>query len=188
MKQSFRLSYFIAVLFLCGCNSQLSDEEIVISYYSALNEGNFDQVKDYIADSLYFIEGEQKVKLSRDSYYNYFQWDSVFQPQFKVLDIETIDDYVQVRLESKSDRLKFLEHNPLVTEQQIRFSDQKITRVEYTKYIDVDWSLWSTKRDSLIKWMEIHHPEHPEFINDLTKTGAENYLKAIALFQASQKK
>ncbi|ARN76991.1 hypothetical protein BST97_02685 [Nonlabens spongiae] len=153
-----------------------------------MNEGNFDQVRRYVADSLHFIEGNQTVKLSRDTYYDYFQWDSVFNPRYKVLNIKSVDDLVEIRLETTSDRLKFLENNPLVTEQQIHLIDQKISKIDFTSYGDVDWNHWSAKRDSLISWMKVHHPEHPEFIYDLTKTGAENYIKAIALFHNTHEK
>ena len=183
-----KLLFYVLALSLCSCNTKLSNEEVVINYYSSLNEGNFDQVRKYIADSLYFTEGDQTVKLSRDTYYDYFQWDSVFQPRYKVLNIKSVDDLVEIRLEAKSDRLKFLENNPLVTEQQIHLSDQKILKIDYTNYGDVDWNRWSAKRDSLISWMKVHHPEHPEFIYNLTKTGAEDYIKAIALFHNTHEK
>ncbi len=183
-----KLLYYVIALSFYSCNTHFSNDEIVINYYSSLNEGSFDLVRDYTADSLYFIEGNQTLEHSRESFYQYFQWDSVFQPKYQVLSMNTGNDIIKVRLKTNSNRLKFLENDPLITEQQVHISDQKITKIEFTNYENVDWDRWSAKRDSLISWIKVHHPEHPEFIYDLTKTGAENYLKAIDLFQNTQGK
>lgn len=50
-------------------------------------------------------------------------------------------------------------------------------------YKNFDLYQWSSRRDTLVKWIETYHPELSGFNFDMTKNGAENYLKSIELYE-----
>lgn len=56
-------------------------------------------------------------------------------------------------------------------------------QIKTVVYIGANFAIWSAWKNSLVKWVDANHPDLNGFIHDLSKTGAENYLKAIDLFK-----
>jgi hypothetical protein len=65
---------------------------------------------------------------------------------------------------------------------KVYFKSGKIAEIENVEYQNVNWSTWTKNRDSLVNWIDKQHPELSGFINDMTKTGGINYIKAIELY------
>jgi len=53
--------------------------------------------------------------------------------------------------------------------------------------MDSDFKLWNLTKNEMVTWIKKNHPELDGFIYDQTKTGAQNYLKAIALYKEFKK-
>ena len=71
----------------------------------------------------------------------------------------------------------------MITKQKISFKENKIYTIEILESVSADWDVWTNKRDSLVEWTNMNHPELDGFIYDMTKTGGENYLKAIGYYK-----
>lgn len=102
-----------------------------------------------------------------------------------MISIKYTDSTVDVTQSISSKRFEFLGNNPLITKKRICFENNKITQIETLAYQNVDWKVWTEKRDSLVKWIDSNHKELSGFIYDLTQKGAEDYLKAIELYQST---
>ena len=178
---------FIIVTFLAGCRSEeLSRAEIVTNYYDAFNASDFAQLVPSITDSITIVEGDYVMPFSRDSFHEHFKWDSVFQTTYKIIDLEGQGNQVIATVASSSKRYKFLKNNPLTCRFMISFDSNKITKLEALGCPDADWSVWQRKRDSLVNWISVNHPELDGFIHDLTMSGAVDYMKAINLYETGK--
>lgn len=177
----------IILLFTFSCTSQRTDPaECVKEYYEAFNNSDYNRVKAVIADSITIIEGDYIMPYSIESYHEHFKWDSVFQPSYKLLELEELGDQFIATVEVNSLRFEFLKNNPLTCKHKISFKAGKLAKFEALDCIDADWELWQKERDSLVNWINIHHPELDGFINDLTMNGAIKFLKAIELYKKSK--
>lgn len=180
---------FILSLFLIsiGCNNeQMTHQEIVAKYYNALDSGNHNEIQAVISDSVTLVSGDYVTPYNRDSYYEFFQWDSIFIPSYKIIGAEEKNNGVIVTVAQKNVRNEFLKNNPLVYKVKVSFDSGKISKMEDLEYIDVNWETWSHERDSLVSWIKNNHPELDGFVNDMTMKGAKDYLRAIELFNLSQ--
>jgi len=84
---------------------------------------------------------------------------------------------------SKTDkRISFLHEQPIVTNQLIRFDQDKIVSIETTEYAVFNDSIFVKNRDSLLSWIDENHPELNGFIYNQTAPGGRQYLKAIELY------
>lgn len=176
----------IAILLVVGLISCKSKQLAIKTknYYTAYYEQkDFALVGNYLADSITIVEGEYQMPYSAKTYYTMFQWDSVFQPCCDVLEVLRQDTQVVATVATYSSRFEFLGNNPLTTKQRLSFTDGKIVQIEILDYIEADFTVWAARRDTLVAWIDVYQPELSGFVYDMTKTGAENYLKAIALFQ-----
>ena len=179
--------YFIVfslIIFLAGCgNRKLSPTELVTKYYNAFNSSDFNQLMLLTTDSITIVEGDYVMHYSHDSFYEQFKWDSIFQPTYKIVELEDQNIQVIATVASSSKRYEFLKNNPLTCRYEISFDSDKITKLEVLECFDADWNVWENERDSLVNWVTINHPELDGFVHDLTMNGAINYLKAIELYQ-----
>lgn len=180
MKSLILLSLLCCLL---ACSQQkLSHIETVIQYYNAFDASDYEKIKTLVADSITYTEGDYIMPYSKESLNEKFRWDSVFQPTYKIVELEELDSQVMATVAVSSSRFDFLKNNPLTCSHKISFEAGKITKIEAIDCIDADWGVWQQERDSLVRWTSIHHPELDGFIHDLTMNGAINYLKAIELY------
>lgn len=176
----------ITLLFLalCGCGpKEMTPTESVQEFYQAFDNGNFERIKPLLADSLTLTEGAHNTNYSKTMYYQYFAWDSVFNPSYQLIDIQEDEDHLIAKVSSASERYAFLKNNPLVCTYKITMASGKIRQIEVLEYHDADFSVWQQKRKALVSWIKEVHPELDGFIHDQSLTGAQNYRKAIELFQ-----
>lgn len=183
MKHLFIL--FIALATCYSCTKQKSNLEIANDFYAASNAHNYKALSAITCDTVTIIDGDFSMDYGKDAYKTVFQWDSTFMPHYKVDYIEQSNADVFVKLSTKSKRFEYLGNNPLVTTHKISFTGNKIRTIELTEYVEADFETWVAKKDTLVNWIKVNHPELDGFIYDMTKQGAENYLKAIELFEAT---
>lgn len=72
---------------------------------------------------------------------------------------------------------------PIITNEVIRFSDDKIASVEIMDYVIFDEATFIENRNGLLTWIDENHPELNGFIHDQTQAGAIKYSKAIELYK-----
>ena len=182
MQKYFILLFLITLL--TGCNNKkLTPNKLVTEYYDAFNSSDFNRVTDVIADSITIVDGEYIMPYSQQSFHEQFKWDSIFQPTYKIVELEDQNNQIIATVASSSKRYKFLKNDPLTCRFKISFISNKITKIEALECLDADWNVWQAERDSLVNWVSNNHPELDGFIHDLTMNGAINYMKAIKLFE-----
>jgi hypothetical protein len=187
MKKIVLFLILSAVGFISCNNSEKKIEKLKIAkkYYEILDKLYVSEIETLLADSLLTKETEYdyEQKFSKKEYIEWLKWDSVFQPTYKVLEIEKKNETVKATISKTDKRISFLHKKPIVTNQIIYFDKNKITRVETTKYVIFNDSTFVKNRDELLDWIDKNHPELNGFIYNQTKSGGINYLKAIELYK-----
>ncbi len=150
-----------------------------------LDKSNISGIETLITDSLSTEETEYNYvqTFSKKDYVEWLKWDSVFEPTYKILEIKQKNGTVKAKISKTDKRIIFLHQEPIVTDQVVRFDNDKITSIETTKYVIFNDSVFVKKRDELVDWIDKNHPELNGFIYDQTMTGGMNYLKAIELYE-----
>ncbi len=172
-------------LLLIGCSDQkLTPGETVIRYYAARDALNFNETEKLLSDSITITEGDYVMSYNTDNFYEVFKWDSLFQPSYKIVELEENKNHIVVTVFLNSIRLNFLNHGPMTCQYKITFRDEKIAKFESLDCTDVDWNTWQKNRDHLVRWTHDNHPELGGFIHDMTANGARNYLHAIEHYNA----
>jgi len=178
------LSLIILACTLTGCaEKERSPKETVAAYYKAVAEGNYKEISTLISDSITITSGDYVMPFDKESYHEHFKWDSIFNPSYKVVALESDGEQVIATVAVSSLRFAFLKNNPLTCSHNIYLKQGKITKLEEITCINADWDVWQQERDSLVAWTARNHPELDHFIHDLSMKGAIKYKKAIALYE-----
>ncbi len=156
--------------------------KIAKKYFKVLDNSDFSGMSDWFADSLTTIEGEYKQTYSKTDYLEFLKWDSVFDPNYEILEIEQNNGIVKAKISKMDKRISFLHKQPFITNQTIKFQNEKIISVE-TDYLDFNEATWEKNKNGLLSWIEENHPELNGFLYDQTKSGGIKYLKAIELYK-----
>jgi len=170
------------VLVSCG-ETKMSPTGIVEAYYEGFENGNFGQIRKVIGDSISIKSGDYVSSYSRNSFYNFFKWDSVLQTRKKLVELDTSGSEVITTISYSSARYQFLNNNNLTCSYKIIFKDEKISLLEELDCPNANWPAWEKQVNELVEWIKIHHPELDGFINDLTMQGGINYMKALQLYK-----
>jgi len=175
-------------LFL-GCYKQkLSNKEKVAKYYESLDKGDYSQIRGLINDSVTIIAGDYKTSYDEEGFYEFFKWDSIFKTSYSIVELQEKNNQIIVTVVSNSLKYEFLINNSLTFKNKISFSSGEITTIEDLNYEGVDWGLWGQQVDSLVSWTRTNHVELDGFINDMTMKGAQDYVKAIKLYESQKLK
>lgn len=180
--------YFIPVWIAISCISctQKRHEQVIQKYYSGFNTGNFDGVIGCITDSMVVGEMEYQISQGKKELYQMFQWDSVFQPKYKILEIKKDSNAYVATLWKNCRRIDFLQDTAITFKVKIDFIGNRISGIRLTEYIGLNFDKWQYRTEALIAWVDQNHPELSGFNNDLTLTGAQNYLKAVDLWKKTE--
>ncbi len=186
------LIVFVGICFSCDQSRTKektpSKEEIVQRYYQALNESDFDAIRNSIADSITQVSGSYVESWSKESFTNWLEWDSSFSPVYTIYNTEEItENKVKLTVSKTCKRIQFLNEEPTKYVEVFHFDSNKIREIEAGESIVFNDSLWVAKRDTLLAYIHRNHPQLDGFIYDQTKNGAQNYLKAIKLYEEAQK-
>ncbi|MBQ4818749.1 hypothetical protein [Aquimarina sp. MMG016] len=189
MKLKTIISTIILSVFIfsfSSCTRKNDNTQLVQGFYNALNHSNYIELSEFIGDSIVLIEGNYNMNFSKNDYYKFFQWDSVFSPKYEILEIREIDEKVEIKVSKTCTRIKFLNQKPIISNEIIEIKNRKISKIK-TVEMDSDFKLWNIKKNEIVTWIKMNHPQLDGFIHDQTKDGAQNYLKAIALYQEFKK-
>lgn len=175
----------LMVIFLsCGGNSKQVDKiAIAENYIQALNTSDFEQLVGLFQDSIRFNEMEYIRTFNKEGYRDLFQWDSVFNPKYEILEIKEKGGNLHLTISKECERIRFLHESPFLSSEIINIKDGKIHSIAIVDYVDFNDSLWSTKRARLVEWTKKNHPELDGFLYDQTKEGAIKFKKAIQLYE-----
>ena len=172
------LIFTIAVISL-SCDRK---EAIVKDYITNLNNSNFSKISVFLHDSIMTLEGGFVVSKNKPEFYTIFQWDSVFSPVYEIRDIHRIEQNVEVTLSKECDRIRFLHDSAIVYRSLFEFQEDQIIKISSVENLVFDVQRWSSRRDTLVKWIDHNYPELSGFIFDQSIQGANDYLQAIELY------
>lgn len=182
MKHILPLVLLLGTLACCSTRTP-SPEAVITSYYAAFDQSDYKILKKSLHNTLTIIEGDYVTAYTQENYETLFKWDSVFNTTHKLLRLKQENSRFIATVASSSMRNRFLKNNPLTCEFALSFTSGKISQIKTLDCPNAQWHLWQKERDSLVNWVQKKHPELDGFINDLTMQGAQDYLKAIHLYQ-----
>ncbi len=182
---------FTTVLVSCktGPKNQettISSLDIAKNYYQALDRSDSAKMQTLVGDSIVVRErpDNYQEQFSNQAYTIWLEWDSVFQPTYKILEIAQENQVVKAKILKTDKRLLFLTQEPVVWNEIVHFNDNnKIVKVERTNYEVFNVSKFIKNRDTLVSWIGINHPELNGFLYPQTKSVGIKYLEAIQLYK-----
>ena len=180
----------ILLVGLVSCkNSEKTIDKLQIAenYFVALDESNSAKMQDLLADSLITTipKYEYEVRYSKNDYLrNWLKWDSIFEPTYKVLEMNVENGTVKAKVSKSDKRIIFFMGKPFITNEILRFKGDKIIELE-TEYINFDEETWGKNRTELLNWTKENHPELnlDLNINMQTESGGKKFLKAIERYE-----
>lgn len=158
--------------------------EIVKQYYNALNDSDGVIMNALLIDSLITkeVDYDYKQTFSKKEYIeNWLKWDAVFNPTYKILEIEEDKKTVKAKIFKTDIRILLLHEEPTVWNAVISFDADKIISIERSNVVFND-QIWERNRAKLINWIDNNHPELNGFLNGQTESMGLKYLKAIKLY------
>lgn len=185
MKVPFGFLIGFVLLMACGRNLQDNNGNTPVhAFYEHLATGNIDRVFKVLNDSISVYEGSMLICRGFEDYYAFFQWDSVFAPRYRILEIEeTSADVFTAVIEKDCQRIRFLLDEPFQTRVKFTCSDGKLLKIETIDYLNADWDKWDSRVNALTGYIDLSHPELSGFLFDQSKQGAENYMMAIRYYR-----
>jgi hypothetical protein len=181
-----RLIFTGLSLFFVSCQSeekQADHLQIIKDYYLELNNSNLNKASTLIHDSIIVSELQFTQARTKDEWFTQFKWDSVFNPTYKILEMKEVDGKVEVIVSKECERIRFLHDSPTNYKVRYAFLDGKIKNDDTYEFLVFDFEKWGSRRDSLVAWIDINHPELNGFIYDQTIEGGKKYLKAIGFYE-----
>ena len=180
------LLFLIAIGFISCKNSEkeIGKLEIAKQYYKALDNSDSAVMNILLTDSLLTKETDYDYEqtFSKKEYIKeWLKWDSVFNPTYKVLEIEQENETVKAKISKVDKRILLLHEEPTVWNEVIRFDSDKIISIERKNVIFND-KTWERNRTKLLSWIDENHPELNGFLNGQTESVGLQYLKAIELY------
>ncbi len=173
----------IAPILFFGCtgnNTKNLDDSVIHRYYAAVEQNDFNAMKQFLHDSVATYEGKMLISKGVKDFYRIYQWDSVFQPTYRIVEANESDpDTYVVKISKDCRRIRFLMDEPFLTSQKISTDGEKILRIETIDYLNADWDKWESRRNALVGYTDTHHPELSGFVFDQSREGAVHYLQAI---------
>lgn len=193
MKKNIVLLLLVIGLISCQTSKKEKDREIsklkiAKKYYKALNNSNSREMFTLISDSIVVREDmdDYEERFSKSGYNKWLEWDSVFNPTYKILTIKQEGDVVKAKISKIDKRIYFLHKEPMVWNDVILFENNKIVRVKRVNYETFDVSKLVENREKLVSWIDKNHPELNGFLFPQTKAIGIKYLKAIELYQKNK--
>ena len=159
--------------------------EIAKQYYNALDNSDSSEMVAIIADSILIRESadDYEERFSINGYTTWLEWDSVFEPNYKILEIEKDNEVVKAKVSKIDKRIFFLTEEPMVWYEILHFENNKIVKVERIKYEVFNVEKFLKNRDGLVNWIDENHSELSGFLFPQTKSAGQKYLKAIEVYE-----
>ena len=179
------LSVILAMVSCKSSEKEIDTLSMAREYYAFLDSSEGSKMAALLGDRIVIRESQDNYEedFSRKEYLEWLEWDSVFEPTYKVLEIERNNGSVRARISKLDKRIFFLQGEPMVWNEIIRFDNEKIARVERIEYEVFNVEKFLKNRDGLVNWIAENHPELNGFLYDQTAAGGMAYLKAIELYK-----
>lgn len=182
-KKHLHFGLIIFFVFALSCKNS-THEQIFRQYINGFNSGNYELIDEIVDDSIRIFEGDYQITSSKQELRTHFEWDKVFKPKYGINEIIAINESQSEFIVSKyCQRIEYLHDTAIVYKIAVIFNNEKIQEIKTTDYLIFDFEKWQNRRDTLVKWIDIHYPDLNNFINEQTQDGANNYLNAIELFR-----
>jgi len=181
----------LIIIFLIGLTACKNKEQeidkvaMAKEYYEVLNTSDYSKIPTLMLDSITIKELDYSMSYSQTAFIEFLKWDAVFEPEYKILNMEEENGNVKATISKQDKRILFLLEGPSVTNELISFKNDKIATVAITDYVSFDDSVFSKNRTKFLNWMKEHHPEINGFLQDQSEQGGKKYLKAIELYKAA---
>ncbi|MCF8366525.1 MAG: hypothetical protein K9H16_12130 [Bacteroidales bacterium] len=183
-KKLFSFAFLLIVISACNEKTkETSHQRILIQYLEAYNNFDLEKAAFFIHDSIVVSENEFIQTTGKTEWLTQSQWDFAFIPEYSIIETKAVDGNLEATIEKTCKRIKFLNDSAIISKSLIKFLDGKISGIHIHEYVKFDFEKWQSRRDSLVAWIDINHPELSGFIYDQTKSGAEKYLKAIDYYE-----
>ncbi len=180
------LTLILGSIIISSCQpqkEQVDKSQLVTAYYEALNDSDFAELGNLYFDSVRVSEGDYHSVYTIEEYQNWLSWDSVFHPNYEIIEMKEINEAIEVTVSKSDIRVLFLNEMPLTTKHRITFKENKIHKSEVLHYVTMDDEKWSSNRAMLVSWVQENMSELDGFLIDQTKQGALDYIKAIESYQ-----
>ena len=164
-------------------SKEIDKVKIAEDYIGALNASDYNHLVGLFSDSIRFNEVNYIRTFTKEDYHTLFQWDSIFDPSYKILEVREEGDKLHLKVSKECERILFLLEEPFITHEIMTFKEDAIHSIDIVEYVDFDDGLWSRNRENLVSWIDIHHPELSGFIYDQTKEGAMKFRKAMEFYK-----
>ncbi len=172
----------LAGFFMVSC-SQNPEKALIQKYFNAFNQSNFNDLKELLCDDFEVTEGNFTLCTSINEFQTVFQWDSIFNPTYEILNIQELDGKMQTEISKTDIRVAYLHDTPLISNVSFEFKNGKISKQIINDYKEFDIKKWGGRLKDIATWIKVNHAELNGFERDITPRGAENYIKAIDLYQ-----
>ncbi len=180
------LIFLTVVLFSCKTSEkEIEKLEIAKNYYKFLDNSDSVGMKTILGDSIVIRESadDYQEEFSKKEYIEWLNWDSVFEPTYKILEIKEENGTVEVKISKIDKRIYYLHEEPMIWNEIVRFEKNKIIRIERIKYEVFNVEKFLKKREELVSWINENHPELSGFLHEQSKSVGMKYLKAIELYE-----
>lgn len=166
-------------------NKETSKLEIAKQYYKALDNSDGSGIPNLLGDSIVVRENsdDYEERFSQKGYSEWLEWDSVFDPTYKILEIEEENQVVKAKISKIDKRILFLNEEPMVWYEIVRFDNNKIVQVERIEYEVFNVEKFLNNRDGLVNWIDKNHSELSGFLFPQTRSVGLKYLKAIEMYE-----
>lgn len=181
-KLVFVLLITFGVLSCKTSENEIDNLEIAKDYYSVLNNSDHTRIKAFLIDSLFTADDTYKQTFTLKEYQEWMQWDSLFHPTYKILDIQKENNTVKAKISKTDKRILFLHEAPIVTHEVLHFDNNKIISIERNTLV-FNADTFVKNRDSIVNYIHETHPELNGFLHDQSIHGGLKYLKAIERFK-----
>ena len=108
----FTLGTLLTLVFACDSNDAPEKEELARNYYKALTDSDYAQIVALHYDSIRVKEGPFISAYSKENYINWFQWDSVFNPNYEILDFKIVDEGAEITVSKVCERIEVIKFDP----------------------------------------------------------------------------
>jgi len=188
MRELLKIVLFSMVFFviLISCKSRQDDARIIEKFYEGFNLGNYTLLSEIISDTVEMTEMEYVLAANKQEVYRFFQWDSVFEPTYKILDIVQNHSGCMVKVSKTCKRIEFLHDSVIIYMVNFEIDNNAVSRVSIVDYIQMNFEKWMSQRDALIEWIRLNHSELAGFENNITSKGARDFLSAIDLYRRNR--
>lgn len=181
---------FATCLFGCQKTNQTDSDNLTLvkKYYEGLQISDFKLINKSIADTFIVQEGESVTQYTKNDYMDWFQWDSLFHPVYKLVNLQIINDSIIATISKNCFRIQFLNEKPVVFQLYFEINNNQINRVHSFKYLEFDLPAWSKNRKDLTDWIADNHPENNDFMKVQDISYGLQYRQLIELYKKSNQK